>query len=72
MSKATTKYNLKTCNPTLLKEWHYKKNKDLTPSKITEGSHKKVWWKCPKGHEWQARVADRNNGSGCPICYRKS
>ena len=31
---------------------------------------KKVWWKCPKGadHEWDAVVADRNNGIGCAIC----
>lgn len=23
------------------------------------------------GHEWQAKIQDRNNGNGCPIC-RKS
>ncbi|MBQ4587207.1 MAG: zinc-ribbon domain-containing protein, partial [Clostridia bacterium] len=31
-------------------------------------SHKKAWWKCDKGHEWQARIASRNKGSGCPYC----
>ena len=31
-------------------------------------SVQKVWWKCSKGHEWQATIANRNKGSGCPIC----
>ena len=35
---------------------------------VTPNSHKKVWWKCSKGHEWQAVVASRNRGSGCPYC----
>ena len=29
---------------------------------------KKVWWKCSRGHEWQATIASREKGSGCPIC----
>ena len=60
-------------NPQLTKEWNYEKNNELTPNKITYGSKKKVWWKCKKGHEWQAAVCDRNNrGRGCPYCSRKS
>ncbi len=57
-------------NPTLASEWHPTKNGDLTPTDITVGSSKRVWWMCSKGHEWQATVNDRNNGSGCPICGR--
>ena len=34
-------------------------------------SNIKVWWKCAKGHEWQATIAHRNNGTGCPICVGK-
>jgi hypothetical protein len=30
-----------------------------------------VWWKCSKGHEWEAVIAHRNNGSGCPYCAGK-
>jgi hypothetical protein len=59
--------------PQLVKEWHPTKNRPLTPSKVTAGSEKHVWWKCPEGpdHEWQARVADRSRGRGCPFCAGK-
>ncbi len=63
-------YNdLKTTNPNLAEEWNYNKNIDLLPTEITAGSKKKVWWQCSKcGHEWQAQVANRKNGTGCPSC----
>ena len=71
MPKATKEYNLQTENPQLAKEWHPQKNNDLTPSDVTPNSHKKVWWVCIRKHEWPARIKDRNNGTGCPICYRQ-
>ncbi len=62
-------YNdLATVNPILAKEWNYEKNGELEPAMVTKSSEKKVWWKCNKGHEWQAKVKDRNSGNGCPIC----
>ncbi len=62
-------YNdLQTVNPMLAKEWNYEKNNGLTPEDVTLNSDKKVWWKCQKGHEWQARITGRNRGSGCPVC----
>lgn len=57
-----------TDNPILISEWNYEKNIDLDPSKLTLGNHKKVWWKCKEGHEWQATIANRNYGTGCPYC----
>ena len=54
-------------NPVLSKEWHPTKNK-LTPAMVGFSSNRKVWWKCKKGHEWESRVGDRNNGTGCPCC----
>ncbi|MDQ7784579.1 MAG: zinc-ribbon domain-containing protein [Desulfomonilaceae bacterium] len=54
--------------PTLAKEWHPGKNGDLNPEDVTTGSHKKVWWKCERGHEWQAVVRERYRGAGCPVC----
>jgi len=59
---------LQTLNPELSKQWHPSKNADLTPSDVTTGSKKKVWWQCEKGHEWEATVANRGNGKGCPFC----
>jgi hypothetical protein len=63
---------LATLNPNLAKEWHLTKNGELTPFQITpNSSRKKVWWRCSKGHEWQARCSDRNRGQGCPECRNK-
>lgn len=62
-------YNdLQTVNPTLASEQNYGKNGNLVPDKLTANSSKKVWWKCEKGHEWEAQVYNRNNGRGCPYC----
>ena len=55
-------------NAKLMAEWNWDKNTDVSPSQVTLGSGKKVWWRCPKGHEWQAVVYNRNNGIGCPVC----
>lgn len=68
-NKVLNGYNdLKTANPSLTKEWNYEKNGDLKPELFTANSHKKVWWKCNKGHEWQAPISNRNKGVGCPTC----
>lgn len=57
-------------NARLMAEWNWEKNTELgfDPQKLTCGSGKKVWWKCAKGHEWQATIGSRNNGCGCPYC----
>ncbi len=60
--------DFQTVNPSAAKEWNCEKNGNLKPEYVTANSTKKVWWKCNKGHEWQATIANRNNGSGCPIC----
>ena len=32
-------------------------------------AHKKIWWKCFKGHEWKTAVNHRTNkGTKCPEC----
>ena len=62
--------DLQTVNPELAKEWNYEKNDDLTPLDVLPNSNKKVWWKCHKGHEWEARIYNRNQGTGCPQCAR--
>ena len=62
-------YNdLATVNPSLANEWHPTKNGELSPNMIVAGSDQRVWWICDKGHEWKARLADRNKGKGCPYC----
>ena len=63
---------LVTRHPEIAAQWHPTKNGELTPDKIVFGSAKKVWWKCPEGHdhEWEASLDSRTRkrGTNCPFC----
>ncbi len=55
--------DLKTLLPELAKEadgWD--------PASISSGSSKKMKWRCKHGHTWLTSVANRKNGTGCPVC----
>ena len=62
--------DMTTTHPELAKEWHPTLNGELLPTMIGAGSHKKVWWQCSEGHEWQAIIQSRKLGYGCPVCAR--
>jgi len=68
--KVVNSNSLATTHPEIAAQWHYAKNKPLSPNDVHKGSHKKVWWKCDKGedHIWKAVIKSRSNGVGCPIC----
>lgn len=55
----------------LSKEWHPTKNDNLNFEDFSLGSHKKVWWLCAKGHEWEAQIKNRYYGGNCPYCIGK-
>ena len=57
--------SLAEVNPELAKQWHPTKNGDLTPFFFSQGSEKKVWWKCDKGvdHEWESSINNRSKGT---------
>ena len=64
--------DLATLFPEIAKEWHPIKNGE-GPSFCHAHSHKKVWWLCPNGHEYEMAV-DHRTGShklNCPICSGK-
>ena len=63
--------DLATKQPALAAQWHPTKNGALTPRDVTAGSMRRVWWRCEKGHEWQAMIFSRAEGSGCPYCCGK-
>jgi DNA-directed RNA polymerase subunit RPC12/RpoP len=63
--------SLLVVNPELADQWHPTKNGDLSPGNVAPKSSKKVWWRCKKGHEWQAVIASRFLGTNCPFCSRK-
>ena len=58
--------------PRLVEEWHSTKNINLFPENFSKGAHKKVWWQCKRGHEWQAFIYNRTNGTDCPHCSNQS
>ena len=56
----------------LLRQWHPSKNEPLTQQTVTYGSKRRIWWRCDRGHEWQAAVYTRTGvGTGCPVCAGK-
>jgi len=68
--RATKKTSLATTHPLIAREWHPDRNKPLTPEDVTKGSGKRLWWQCCHGHEWQAQIYNRTNGTACPECRR--
>lgn len=62
--------DLSSVRPDIASEWDREKNGDITPESVVCGSHLKAWWKCSKGHEWQAVIGHRSAGTGCPVCAR--
>lgn len=58
--------DLGTAHPELVEEWSPENL--LSPFEVSAGSSKKVWWRCKKGHEWEALVHTRSKGTGCPYC----
>lgn len=63
--------DLATTCPELAAEWDTEKNLPLKADELTRGTRRKVWWRCKKGHQWQASVASRVSGTGCPVCAGK-
>jgi hypothetical protein len=61
--KKVAKKSLAQTHPKLAKEadgWD--------ANRVTPSSAKKLPWKCKNGHTWNAIVANRSKGNGCPIC----
>lgn len=62
-----------TTHPEIAAQWHPTKNGSRTPQMVVGGHHAKVWWRCEKGHEWQATILSRTtSGNGCPVCAGKA
>ena len=66
--QVTTETSLAALEPQLARQWDRDKNGALRPQDVRPGSGKKVWWRCRKGHRWQAVILSRTRGNGCPVC----
>ena len=57
--------------PDIAAEWDHDKNGDITPEKVSYGSHDAFYWKCQQcGYTWESKVNDRTNGHGCYVCAK--
>lgn len=65
------KNSFAVANPSLLAEWDYNKNSNISPESFSPRSNQKVWWLCPEGHSYMASIQNRTNGTGCPVCNNK-
>lgn len=66
---ASPEYNLLVVAPQVAGEWHPERNGDLSPDDFLPKSHEHVWWQCnARGHVWEATIASRVDGRGCPLC----
>ena len=75
------KISLAEARPELAAQWHPTKNGDLTPEMVTRGARQKAWWLLPYDDpetgkhfdfEWEAKIADRSRGIGCPFLSGKA
>jgi len=63
--------DLATLRPDLAAQWDPDRNGELAPQDVTAGSGRKAWWRCDRGHAWEAAVRNRASGSGCTVCTGK-
>jgi hypothetical protein len=62
--------NLRIVRPRIALQWHPIKNKDKLPEHFRVYSRKEAWWLCDVcGHEWRAKISNRNSKRGCAKCY---
>ena len=59
--------DLATKYPQLAAQWDIERN-GRGPDAVTPTANIKTWWLCAFGHSWQARMGNRVNGNGCPVC----
>jgi hypothetical protein len=70
----TADRNLATKYPELIHEWHWEKNGQQKPEDFSPRSKSKVWWRCEKGHSWQASIGNRTRKdarNSCPVCLNR-
>lgn len=66
--RATGARNLAVVHPDLARQWHPTANGELRPEDVLPRSNQVVWWRCPEGHDYEAKPTARAKGDGCPYC----
>ena len=62
--------DLQTICPEVAAEWHPTKNGDLKPQDVLPSTQKRIWWICPKGHEYLMPLClPSRRYCRCPLVY---
>lgn len=62
--------DLATTHPGMAAQWG--ENNPLSAREVTAGSNRRIWWRCERGHTWQAAPLLRTQtGTGCPKCSNR-
>lgn len=71
--KPTAERNFSAKYPELVQEWDWERNGSQNPAEFSPRSSSKVWWRCVRGHSWQATICNRTRGykGGCPYCTNR-
>ncbi len=63
---------LAAVRPELVAEWDAQHNSQHA-GQVAAYSHHVAWWRCSTcGYAWEATIANRTNGRGCPACAGKA
>lgn len=55
-----------------MRHWDYEKNKSIDPSVFLVSSTKRAFFKCEKGHNYDAQINSKlAKHAGCPVCANK-
>jgi len=63
--------DLATVRPDLAADWDHERNGRVKPNAVGARTGRRVWWTGQCGHSWQAAIANRTKGAGCPYCAGK-
>lgn len=71
-SRVNAERSLAVRRPDIATELHPTRNGDVDQRTVGASSDRKLWWLCSEcGHGWQARIANRTRGTGCPACWQR-
>ena len=62
-NRVSNENNLKHLFPKFAEEWHPTKNGDSRPEEFASRSGKKVWWLCPKSHDYDSIISNKTGES---------
>lgn len=67
---ALARVSLAALHPEMAREWHPERNGEITPEQLDADHAMNAWWRCERGHDYQATVRSRvRAGRRCPTCH---